>query len=297
MTVARARANGAVSVVNAIITGHAGGSVAVDLHTEAKVTLVEDIPEVEVIIDGAEAGDEGILARLCLKAVVARLGAPDWGGRVETTSTIPSSRGLKSSSAAANAVVLATNRAFELYEGRALARSECLTAAIEAALDAGVTITGAFDDASASLDGGVVITENVQRLVLHREAVKDDLRAVIVVPQAKTPTASVRDLPYASFATTALHAHALARKGEWLQAMTLNGLACAALYGTPATWTREALAAGALGAGTSGTGPAFAAIAHEDVAPTVAKALASVAPLTAGIMIVALTNRRAEVIS
>jgi len=311
MTVARARANGAVSVVNAIVTGHAGGSVAVDLHTEAKVTLLEDVPEVEVVIDGKEAtgrivdasvpsplgGDEGVLARLCLKAVVARLGEPEWGGRVETTSTIPSSRGLKSSSAAANAVVLAANRAFELYEGRALSRGECLMAAIEAALDAGVTITGAFDDATASLDGGVVITDNLQRIVLHREAVPEDLRAVILVPQAKTPTASVRDLPYGAFATLALDAHALARKGEWLRAMTLNGLYTAALYGTPPTWSRDALAAGALAAGTSGTGPAFAAIAREPDAANVAKTMQAVAPAGARVLTVALTNRRAEVIS
>ena len=296
MTVARARANGAVSIVNAIVTGHAGGSVAVDLHTEAKVTLLEDVPEVEVVIDGQDAGDEGILARLCLKAVVARLGEPEWGGRVETASTIPSSRGLKSSSAAANAVVLAANRAFQLYEGKALTRGECLMAAIEAALDAGVTITGAFDDASASLDGGLVVTDNAQRIVLHREAVKDDLRAVILVPSAKTPTASVRDLPYAAFANLALQAHALARKGDWFHAMTLNGLYTAALYGTPPTWSRDALAAGALAASTSGTGPAFAAIARLDDAANVAKTLQAVAPEGARVLTVALTNARAEVV-
>lgn len=294
MSVGRARANGAISVVNAIVTGHAGSAIAVDLRTEAKVTLLEDVPEVEVVIDGREAGDEGILARLCLKAVAARLGKPDWGGRVETASDIPSSRGLKSSSAAANAVVLAANHAFHLYEGRALARGECLAAAIEAALDAGVTITGAFDDASASLEGGLVVTDNLQRVVLHREAVDEAMRAILLVPAHTTPTASVRDLPYGTFAALALQAHQLARKGDWARAMTLNGLYTAALYGTPASWTRDALASGALAAGTSGTGPAFAAVAQKDVAPRVAKALEAVAPPGARLLTVGLTNRRAE---
>lgn len=297
MSVAKARANGAVSVVNAIVTGFAGGSVAVDLKTEARVTLLEDAPEVEVVIDGKEAGEEGMLARLVLKAIVARLGQPDWGGRVETTSDIPSSRGLKSSSAAANAVALAANHAFHLYEGKALTRAECLAAAIEAAIDAGVSITGAFDDASASLDGGVVITDNRQRLVLHREAVGEAYRAVLLVPAAKTPTASVRDLPYAVYAPLALHAHALARKGEWLRAMTLNGLYTAALYDSPPTWSREALAAGALGAGLSGTGPAFAAVCTAEGAGAVRKALAGVAPPGARVIEVGLTDRRAEVIA
>lgn len=297
MTVARARANGAISVVNAIVTGFAGGSVAVDLKTEAKVTLLEDVPEVEVIIDGQEAAEEGMLARLVLKAIVARLGEPEWGGRIETTSDIPSSRGLKSSSAAANAVALAANHAFHLYEGKALPRGECVEAAIEAAIDAGVTITGAFDDANASLDGGVVITDNRQRIVLHRETVDDALRAVLLIPAAKTPTSSVRDLPYGVYAPLALHAHALARKGDWYRAMTLNGLYTAALYGSPASWSRDALAAGALGAGLSGTGPAFAAVARADDVPAVEKALREVAPAGAQIRTVALTNRRAEVIS
>lgn len=297
MTLARARANGAVSVVNAIVTGHAGASLAIDLHTEAKVTLLEDVPEVEVVIDGEEAGEEGILARLCLKAVLARLGEPEWGGRVETTSTIPPSRGLKSSSAAANAIVLATNHAFHLYEGRALPRNELLAAAIEAALDAGVTITGAFDDASASLDGGLVVTDNRKRMVLHREEIDDALQAVILVPAAKTPTASVRDLPYGTFASFALDAHALARKGEWMRAMTLNGLYTAALYGSPATWPRDALAAGAIAAGLSGTGPAFAAICRPDDAQDVREALGRIAPPDARILTAKLTNRRAEVLS
>jgi shikimate kinase len=296
MTVARASANGAISAVNAIVTGVWGASVAVDLRTDAKVTLLEDVPEVEVVIDGEEAGQEGILARLVLKAVVARLGVPDWGGRVETTSDIPRSRGLKSSSAAANAVALAANRAFQLYEGRALPRADLLDAAIEAAIDAGVTITGAFDDASASLNGGVQVTDNRQRLVLHREEVDERFRAILVVPPETRATASVADLPYAPFAPLALHAHGLARQGRWLDAMTINGLYAAALYGSPPTWTREALAAGALGAGLSGKGPAFAAVAHPDEAKRVESALAAVAPSGAKVLNVALTNRRAEAI-
>lgn len=297
MTLAKARANGAVSVVNAIVTGHAGASLAIDLATEAKVVLVEDAPEVEVVIEGKDAADEGMLARLCVKAVLARLGEPEWGARVETTSTIPSSRGLKSSSAAANAVVLATNRAFQLYDGRGLPRADLLAAAIEAALDAGVTITGAFDDASASLDGGLVVTDNAQRLVLHREEVDETLRAILLVPEGKTPTASVRHLPYAPFQPFALHAHALARKGAWREAMTLNGLATAALYASPASWAREALGAGAQAAGLSGTGPAFAAIAAPADAGAVEKALRGVAPEGARVILTNLTNRRAEALA
>lgn len=296
MSAGRASANGAVSVVNAIVTGHAGASLAIDLRTEAKVTLLEGVPEVEVVIDGKEAGSEAALARLVLKGVVSRLGEPEWGGRVETTSTIPSSRGLKSSSAAANAVALAANQAFERYEGRALSKEQLLDVAIDAALDAGVTITGAFDDASASMTGGLCVTDNRERKVLHREAADESLVVLLLVPASKTPTASVRDLPYAPFAPLALEAHRLARTGRWRDALTLNGLVAGALYGVPPAWTRDALAAGAVAAGVSGTGPAFAALADEARAKDVEAALAALAPTGARVLRAKPTNRKAEAI-
>ena len=295
MSVAAARAGGAISVVNAIVTGHAGASLGIDLHTEARVTLLEDVPEVEVVIDGSEAEDP-TLARLVLKGVVSRLGQPDWGGRVETTSTIPSSRGLKSSSAAANAVALAANHAFHLYEGRSLTRNELVDAAIEAALDAGVTITGAYDDASASMFGGLCVTDNKERKLLHRESVDERLEVVILVPTHKTPTRSVKDLPYAPFAPHALAAHGLARRGRWQEAMTLNGLVAGALYNVPTAWTRDALAAGALAAGVSGTGPAFAAVCDPDRAGPVADALRAHLPAGGRLLRARPSNARAEVI-
>lgn len=296
MSAARARANGAISVVNAIVTGHAGASMGIDLWTEAKVTLIEDVEEVEVVIDGEDAEDP-TLARLCLKAVVSRLGHPDWGGRVETTSTIPASRGLKSSSAAANAVVLATNHAMHLYEGAALTRAQLLDAAVEAALDAGVTITGAYDDACASMLGGVCVTDNKTRTLLGRDDADAALRVLLLVPATKTPTRSVKDLPYAPFAPLALTAHALAKKGKWQEALTLNGLYAGALYDVPPRWTRDALAAGALAAGVSGTGPAFAAVCGDDDAKSVEAALQAVAPAGARILHARPTNQRAEALA
>lgn len=296
MSSGRAFANGAISVVNAIITGHAGASLGIRLRTEAKVTLLEDVPEVEVVIDGKEAGPEGQLARLVLKGVVSRLGEPEWGGRVETVTDIPSSRGLKSSSAAANAVALATNQAMQRFDGRALSRGDLLACAIDAALDAGVTITGAYDDATASLHGGLQVTDNKSRTILHREEVPEDLVIVLLVPESRTPTASVRDLPYAPFAPFALEAHKLARTGRWREALTLNGLVAGALYGVPPTWTRDALAAGAMAAGVSGTGPAFATVCTADASKMVEAALVQMAPTGARILRTRPTNKRAEVL-
>jgi shikimate kinase len=119
----------------------------------------------------------------------------------------------------------------------------------------------------------------------------ESLAVVLIVPEAKTPTMSVRDLPYAPFAPLAREAHALALRGRWQDALTLNGLVAGALYGTPPAWTRDALAAGALCAGVSGTGPAFAAVCRAGDAKAVEAALGGRTLVTRP------TNRRAEEIA
>ena len=82
-----------------------------------------------------------------------------FGAKIKTWSNIPIAKGLKSSSAAANAVALATTAAL----GKTLDDLEIVNLGVDAAFDAKVTVTGAFDDACASYFGGVVITDNLKR--------------------------------------------------------------------------------------------------------------------------------------
>ena len=79
-----------------------------------------------------------------------------FGAKIKTQSNIPIARGLKSSSVAANATALATTAAL----GKTLDDLEIIKLGVEAAFDAKVTVTGAFDDACASYFGGIVITDN-----------------------------------------------------------------------------------------------------------------------------------------
>ncbi|MBS7627047.1 shikimate kinase, partial [Candidatus Bathyarchaeota archaeon] len=53
-------------------------------------------------------------------------------------------------------------------------------------------------------------------------------------------------------------------KGNVWTAMTINGLGCAAALGEDASVIVEALKAGALAAGISGTGPAISVVVKED---------------------------------
>ena len=73
-------------------------------------------------------------------------------------------KGLKSSSAAANAVALASTAAL----GKHLDDLELVKLGVDAAFDAKVTVTGAFDDACASYFGGIVVTDNLNRKIIKQ---------------------------------------------------------------------------------------------------------------------------------
>ena len=101
-----------------------------------------------------------------------------FGAKVKTWSNIPIAKGLKSSSAAANAVALATTAAL----GETQDDFRIINLGVDAAFDAKVTVTGAFDDACASYFGGVVITDNWNGKLLSSCRLPDDLVVLFHVP-------------------------------------------------------------------------------------------------------------------
>ncbi|MCU0859026.1 MAG: shikimate kinase, partial [Thermoplasmata archaeon] len=125
---------GAVTIVNAIATGK-GAAFGVDLETDVSVEL-RDGPD--FALDGEAEGLE--LASGCVLSAAAMSGAKTSGAVVKVRSEIPISKGLKSSSAASNAMVLAAVKA----AGGAVGDADILDLAIDESVKAGVTITGAF---------------------------------------------------------------------------------------------------------------------------------------------------------
>src|SRR5207249_3282432 len=89
-------------------------------------------------------GLDPTLVRLCAERVLRR-GTQQVGIEVTVTSEIPVSRGLKSSSAVANAVVLACARAL----GAPLEPLRIIGIGADAACDAGVTLTRRVDETPA----------------------------------------------------------------------------------------------------------------------------------------------------
>ena len=270
----RAAAPAAGTVLNALATGF-GSAFAIDAHTRATVDLDDS-----GTVTGEVAGDPDADTRLverCVELALAEYGSDGpAGGYVRTESEVPMAAGLKSSSAAANATVLATLDALgvpvsddpggsgETDGGSpaAVERVDACRLGVRAARDAGVTVTGAFDDASASMLGGVTVTDNSDDELLARDDVAWDVLVWTPDERAYTADADVARCERVAPVADVVRDAALA--GDYARAMTVNGFAFCAALGFPAEPIVEALP-DAAGASLSGTGPSFVAVGERAV--------------------------------
>jgi len=250
--IARAAAPAAGTVLNALANGY-GSAFAIDAYTEAAVEL-NDTGIVSGEIAEAEAADTRLIER-CVEAVVERFGDGE-GGHVCTESDVPMASGLKSSSAAANATVLATLEAL----GVDLDREDACRIGVEAARDAGVTVTGAFDDASASMLGGVTVTDNTEDELLRRDELDWDV--LVHTPDERAFSADADVSRCERIAPMADIVYELAADGEYESAMAVNGFAFCAALDYPTEPLVEALPAAT--ASLSGTGPSYTAVGDRE---------------------------------
>lgn len=244
-------AYGAVSILNATATG-IGCALAVDGGASATWSPRRD---------GGIHLKGGPDDRL-VRAVAAQFNV---GGDVAVTCVMPPARGLKTSSSVAAALVRAAADATQA----SLPARDVEQRAVDASRQAGVTLTGAYDDQVATVRGGCHLTDNATSTLLAAVAVAP-WHVAIWVPAASIAKAQVRGLDATAAQRGARQAEAHVRAGDIPTAMTANGRTFHALYaaaGLPVNDdpARVALAAGALGAGLSGTGPAVAALFEDAV--------------------------------
>lgn len=242
---------GAATIVNAMPSGF-GGAIGVWLKTVAEVEITED-PAVEAVAADQEVDDCSLIVE-SFRAVTSRYGL-SCGARITVRSEIPPARGMKSSSAASNAVVLATLDAL----GRECEAMEAIRMGILASKKAGVTVTGAFDDACASLFGGVFLTDNAGMRVL-RSWDAEELTALFLVPEERRYSGMVDTERLRSYARVSLMAFNEAIEGRVWQAMLINGMAMARVFGFDTEPILEAVKEGAASAGLCGKGPAICAV-------------------------------------
>ncbi|AEN06183.1 Shikimate kinase [halophilic archaeon DL31] len=260
----KAVAPGAGTVLNALATG-TGSAFALDIETTAEVTIRMETGSVEGEIAGEPDADTRLVER-CVEMAVDRWGPAagldtsvstslSVGGTVRTESDVPTAAGLKSSSAAANAAVLATVDALDANDQ--VDPIEACRLGVEAARDVGVTVTGAFDDASASMLGGVTVTDNTEDELLAREEVHRE--ALIWTPPERAYSADADVDRCALVAPMAELVEELALEGAYGRAMTVNGLAFSAALGFSPDPAVEAMPH-VDGVSLSGTGPSVVAL-------------------------------------
>jgi shikimate kinase len=260
MKKARATMHGAISIVNAIATGN-GSSLGISLRVTAEVELGKGRG-----VRFLTGKNEDRLVNNIVRNTMPKEMIESNQVTIRVKSEIPIGYGLKSSSAVSNAVALACSRlAREDIDDNAV-----LDAAVRASLDAKVSITGAYDDATACYFGGFTVTDNYSKRLIRREAAPENLHAIIFLPR-NTPRGDVHKLSNLSDLFT--DAFRLAEAGEYWKAMKLNGVLASAALSSRYSPIMAALERGALAAGISGNGPSIAAVTYEDEIDEIKSAL------------------------
>jgi len=274
--------HGAATIVNAIGNGK-GAAFGIKLETKATVELKssKSITEMGSGLDKGPGSKKGMsLVELCVKKTLEYFKHEEYGAVVRTETNIPTARGLKSSSVVANAVVLATVGCLaKLYggikgmrlpggitrqqitvDGSIVNPNDLVLIGVNAAREAGVTVTGALDDAGAAYFGGFVVTDNTRDKIMQKGEV-EDCEVIILSPDSRTYTKDV-DVERTKLFEKEINAvWNMAYSGDIYPAITMNGLVYSAAFGLDTVPVSLALEAGAVSCGLSGTGPAIVALA------------------------------------
>ncbi len=249
------KASSAVTVVNAFATGM-GAAIAIDLWTYANVEILnEEKIEMKITVRGKEMQD----IRLVKGAVdtLRSFTGASFGVRGTIESEIPVAKGLKSSSAAANALISAMLNAMDIQ----ISPMQLLKLSVEAARRSGVTVTGAMDDAATSYLGGLCIANNKKDELISRSEV-EKLPVVLLVPAEEVLSEDLKNMDFSPLAPYVEKILQIASNGEWRRALVLNGLIYSAYLGYSPEPIKMALEMKAV-AGLCGKGPAFFAITRD----------------------------------
>ena len=254
------RSPGSATIINAIATGFGSAfGIGLDIECEART-----IPN--SIKCANDVGADTELMELCVQKVFSHydIGSDDLGIDLKTKSSLPMASGLSSSSASSNAIVKVVSEIVaEEFDFKPLSDLEVVNMAIDASLDAGVTITGSFDDATASYFGGVVVTDNRNREFIIKEKM-DDYSILIFMPNFHSKSGDSNVERMKVLAPLVETAYDFACKKEYFKALNLNGLIYSSALGFNTAIAIDALQAGAMASGLSGTGSSFVAIVGDD---------------------------------
>ena len=254
------RSPGSATIINAIATGF-GSAFGIGLDIECEAETKSD--SIECYND---VGADTELMELCVRRVYNHynVNEDEFGISLKTKSKLPMASGLSSSSASSNAIVKVVSEIIsEEFNLKPLDDLEVVNMAIDASLDAGVTITGSFDDATASYFGGVVVTDNKNREFIIKDKM-DEYPILIYMPDYHSKSGDSDANRMRLLAPLVETAYDFACNKDYFKALTLNGLLYSATLGFDSTIAVDALSAGAIASGLSGTGSSFVAVVNEE---------------------------------
>ena len=258
----RAEVHGAVSIVNAIATGK-GSALGISLKVTAEVEFQKG--HGMRVITGRN-GDDELIKNIIQKTIPKQIIESNII-TVKVDSEIPIGYGLKSSSAVSNAVALACSQIEKEDDVNDYA---ILEVAVRSSLEAKVSLTGAYDDATACYFGGFTVTDNYSRRLVRRERAPENLYAIILLP-SNTSRGDVRKL--SNLSDIFIDAFRFAESGQYWKAMKLNGVLASAALSSSYIPVMVAMEHGALSASISGNGPSIAAVGYEDAVEPIVDAL------------------------
>ncbi|WP_407392613.1 shikimate kinase [Methanobrevibacter sp.] len=254
------RSPGSATIINAIATGFGSAfGIGLDIECEAKTTN-------DSITCFNDVGADNTLMELCVKRVFDYydIDENEFGVDLKTKSTLPMASGLSSSSASSNAIVKVVSSIIsEEFNLKPLDDLEIINMAIDASLEAGVTITGSFDDATASYFGGVVVCDNKNREFIIKEKM-EEYPILVYMPNYYSKSGDSNPERMKLLAPLVETAFEFAKNKDYFKALNLNGLIYSATLGFNPSIAIDALQAGAIASGLSGTGSSFVAIVKED---------------------------------
>ncbi len=281
MAKAKAIVHGAVSLVNAIAT-QKGATLGIALKVEA---IVETSPGKGITIQSENKTISSRLINKTVEKIIAKKDLEQNKITVTLNSEIPTGYGLKSSSSISSAVALACAKIFKPK----FTDKQILLAGVYASIESKVSITGAYDDACSCYYGGFNVTDNAKKKRIHFEKGPTNLFAVIFVPKNRK-RGNLKNLKVLS--TVFDNAWELARKGNYWEAMNINGLATASILNSDPQVITSLIEKGALGASVSGNGPAIAAITKKENLANIKKIFST---LEGSVIISKISNKKAEV--
>ena len=254
------RSPGSATIINAIATGF-GSAFGIGLDIECEAETKSD--SIECYND---VGADTELMELCVRKVYNHydVNEDEFGISLKTKSKLPMASGLSSSSASSNAIVKVVSEIIsDEFNLKPLDDLEVVNMAIDASLDAGVTITGSFDDATASYFGGVVVTDNKNREFIIKDKM-DEYPILIYMPDYHSKSGDSDANRMRLLAPLVETAYDFACNKDYFKALTLNGLLYSATLGFDSAIAVDALSAGAIASGLSGTGSSFVAVVNEE---------------------------------